>query len=112
MNPDVPISFETLSGTLRVRKGGEWFTLDFPAEPVTVTGPVPGLSEAPGTEPLFTGRNRLDIIAELPSAEYVCDFDTDISALVVLPAWDVIVTAVSDLPHMISSQGSSLRRWV
>jgi hypothetical protein len=53
VNPDLPISFETLSGTLTARKDGEWITLDFPAEPVTATGPVTGLSEALGTEPPF-----------------------------------------------------------
>ena len=99
VKPGSPISFVTLSGTLTARKDGEWITLDFPAEPVTVTGPVPGLSGALGAEPVFTGRNRFDILAELPSADDVCDLDPDIGALAALPARGIMVTAVSDLPQ-------------
>jgi predicted PhzF superfamily epimerase YddE/YHI9 len=98
-NPGSPISFETLSGTLTARKDGEWILLDFPAEPVMTAGPVPGLNGALGAEPLFTGRNRFDILAELPSADDVCDLDPDIAALAALPARGIIVTAVSDLPR-------------
>ena len=94
-----PISFDTLSGTLVARKDGEWITLDFPAEPVTTAGPVPGLAKALGVEPVFTGRNRFDILAELPSADDVCSLDPDMGVLAALPARGVIVTAVSDLPQ-------------
>jgi PhzF family phenazine biosynthesis protein len=94
-----PISFDTLSGTLVARKEGEWITLDFPAEPVTAAGPVPGLSKALGVEPVFTGRNRFDILAELPSADDVCSLDPDMGAIAALLTRGVIVTAVSDLPQ-------------
>jgi PhzF family phenazine biosynthesis protein len=93
------ISFETLSGTLTARKDGEWIALDFPAEPVTAAGPVPGLSKALGAEPLFTGRNRFDILAELPAADDVCDLDPMMDALAALPARGIIITAASDLPQ-------------
>jgi PhzF family phenazine biosynthesis protein len=95
----LPISFDTLSGTLVARKEGEWITLDFPAEPVTAAAPVPGLSKALGVEPVFAGRNRFDILAELPSADDVCSLDPDMSALAVLPTRGIIVTAGSDLPQ-------------
>jgi PhzF family phenazine biosynthesis protein len=94
-----PISFDTRSGTLVARKEGEWITLDFPAEPVTAAGPVPGLSKALGVEPVFTGRNRFDILAELPSADDVCSLDPDMGAIAALLTRGVIVTAVSDLPQ-------------
>ena len=97
--PGNAISFETLSGILTARRDGEWITLDFPAEPVTTPGPGPGLGAALGTEPLFTGRNRFDILAELPSADDVCSLEPDMGALAALPARGVIVTAVSDLPE-------------
>ena len=84
---------------MTARKEGEWITLDFPAEPVTAPGPVPGLNMALGVEPVFTGRNRFDILAELPSAEDVCNLDPDINALAALPARGIMVTAVSDLPQ-------------
>lgn len=92
-----PISFETLSGTLTARKDEEWIALDFPAEPVTSSTPVQGLGRVLGAEPVFTGRNRFDILAELPSADDVCNLDPDIRALATLPARGIIVTAVSDL---------------
>jgi PhzF family phenazine biosynthesis protein len=95
----LPISFDTLSGTLVARKEGEWIMLDFPAEPVTAAGPVPGLSKALGVEPVFTGRNRFDILAELPSADDVCSLDPDMGALAALLTRGIIVTAVSDLPQ-------------
>ena len=97
--PGSPISFETLSGTLTARKDGGWITLDFPAEPLTATGPVAGLTEALGTAPLVTGRNRFDILAELPTADDVCSLEPDMRALAALPARGIIVTAVSDLPE-------------
>jgi PhzF family phenazine biosynthesis protein len=99
VKPGLPISFETLSGMLTAQKDGEWITLDFPAEPMTVAGPVSGLKEALGIDPVFTGRNRFDILAELPSADDVCTLDPDISALAALPTRGVIVTSVSDLPQ-------------
>ena len=94
-----PISFDTLSGTLVARREGEWITLDFPAEPVTAAGPVQGLFKALGVEPVFTGRNRFDILAELPSADDVCSLDPDMGALAALLTRGIIVTAVSDLPQ-------------
>ncbi len=97
LEPGLPISFETLSGTLTARKDGEWITLDFPAEPVTAAVPVPGLTEALGVEPVFIGKNRFDILAELPSADDVCNLDPDLAALAAIPARGIIVTAVSDL---------------
>jgi PhzF family phenazine biosynthesis protein len=97
--PGSPISFDTLSGALMARKDGEWITLDFPSEPVTATGPVPGLTKALGVEPVFTGRNRFDILAELPSADDVCSLDPDMGAFAALPTRGIIVTAVSDLPQ-------------
>jgi PhzF family phenazine biosynthesis protein len=60
---------------------------------------VPGLSEALGAEPVFTGRNRFDILAELPSADDVCDLDPAMGALAALSVRGIIVTAVSDLPQ-------------
>jgi len=93
------IAFETLSGPLTARKDGDWITLDFPAEPVTGPSVVPGLDQALGLFPLFVGRNRFDILAELPSAADVCTLEPDMAALAALPARGIIITAASDLPH-------------
>jgi PhzF family phenazine biosynthesis protein len=97
--PGARISFESLSGTLTAEKDGGWINLDFPAEPVTAAVPVPGLDRALGVEPVFTGRNRFDILAELSSADEVCNLDPDISALAAIPARGIMVTAASDLPQ-------------
>jgi PhzF family phenazine biosynthesis protein len=94
-----PIAFETLSGTLTIRQDADWISMDFPSEPAAVSTPVPGLSEALGVEPLFTGRNRFDILVELPAADDVCSLEPDMNALTAIRARGIIVTAVSDLPH-------------
>ncbi|WP_292423149.1 PhzF family phenazine biosynthesis protein [Methanoregula sp.] len=96
--PGSPVSFETLSGTLTARRDGEWIYLDFPAEPAGETEPVPGLDRALGATPVFVGRNRFDLLVELPAAADVCDCEPDMAALAAVPARGIIVTAPSDLP--------------
>ena len=93
------ITFTTLSGPIRAWQDGDWFSLDFPAEPPATTMPIPGLARALGVEPLYTGRNRFDILVELPLADDVCNLEPDIPALTAIRARGIIVTAVSDLPH-------------
>lgn len=97
--PGSAIAFETRSGTLTARKEGDWITLDFPAEPVTSAASFPGLDRALGISPVFAGRNRFDILAELPSAADLCTLEPDMAALATIPTRGIIVTAVSDLPH-------------
>ena len=58
---DAGIVFETLSGKLTARMDGDWISMDFPAEPASDSMPVPGLAEALGAVPLYTGRSRFDI---------------------------------------------------
>ncbi len=98
--PENHITFETLSGTLVIRHDGEWISMDFPAEPSVPSPPISGLGQALGIEPLFTGRNRFDILVELPLADDVCDLEPDMNALAAIRARGVIVTAVSDLPDI------------
>jgi PhzF family phenazine biosynthesis protein len=98
-DPGSAIAFETLSGTLTARKDGDWITMDFPAEPVTSSAVVPGLDRALGASPVYVGRNRFDILAELPTAADVCTLEPDMAALAAIPTRGIIVTAVSDLPH-------------
>jgi len=93
------ISFTTLSGPLSAWQDGEWISMDFPAEPPATSMPVPGLGRALGVEPLYTGRNRFDILVELPLADDVCSLEPDMEALLAIRARGIIVTAVSDLPH-------------
>lgn len=97
--PGSAITFETASGQLIADRDGEWITLNFPSEPVTGPATVPGLAGALGTAPVFTGRNRFDVLAELPTAADVCDLEPDMAALAKIPARGIIITAASDLPH-------------
>jgi PhzF family phenazine biosynthesis protein len=97
--PESAIAFGTRSGTLTARKDGNWIKLDFPAEPVTSAASVPGLDQALGVSTVFVGRNRFDILAELPSASELCTLEPDMAALAAIPTRGIIITAVSDLPH-------------
>jgi PhzF family phenazine biosynthesis protein len=94
-----PITFTTLSGKLTARRNGDWIDMDFPAEPPATSMPIPGLGRALGVEPLYTGRNRFDILVELPLADDVCSLEPDMDALSAIRTRGIIVTAASDLPH-------------
>jgi PhzF family phenazine biosynthesis protein len=97
---DKAIVFATLSGNLTARKDGGWISMDFPAEPAATSMPVPGLGAALGVEPLYTGRNRFDILVELPLADDVCSLEPDMDALSPIHARGFIVTAASDIPEI------------
>jgi PhzF family phenazine biosynthesis protein len=92
------IVFETLSGNLTASREGDLISMDFPAEPPQTSMPIPGLGRALGIEPLYTGRNRFDILVELPLADDVCSLEPDMEALVPIRARGIIVTAASDIP--------------
>jgi PhzF family phenazine biosynthesis protein len=90
--------FATLSGTLTASWREGWIELDFPALPPQAADPVPGLAEALGVRPLWTGRSRFDALVELASAEEVRAASPDFAALARLPVRGVIVTAPADTP--------------
>jgi PhzF family phenazine biosynthesis protein len=95
---DKPVNFSTLSGRLSAWKDGDWISMDFPAEPPAASMPISGLGPALGIEPLYTGRNRFDILVELPLADDVCSLEPDMEALIPIRARGFIVTAASDIP--------------
>jgi PhzF family phenazine biosynthesis protein len=92
-----PVMFETLSGKLSARQEEGWINLDFPATPAHAVPPITDLDKALGSTPLFVGRNRFDVLVELPTASDVCDCEPDMVALAAIPARGIIVTAASDL---------------
>ncbi|NLD57725.1 MAG: PhzF family phenazine biosynthesis protein [Methanomicrobiales archaeon] len=94
-----PVVFDTASGKLTARKDGEWISMDFPSEPPSESVPIPGLGEALGVMPLYTGRNRFDILVELPLADDVCSLEPDMDALAPIRTRGIIVTAASDIPN-------------
>src|SRR5690606_4531763 len=78
---DAPaLTFDTRSGVLIVRRAGEGYEMDFPAAPPRQTGPVEGLAEALGVEPVEVWASRY-LVAVLADAETVRGLKPDIAAL-------------------------------
>ena len=75
-----PLTFDTRSGALIVRRAGEGYEMDFPAAPPRRTGPVEGLAEALGVEPVEVWASRY-LVAVLEDAATVRGLSPDIAAL-------------------------------
>lgn len=93
-----PIRFHTQSGVLTCAKRGDRIEMDFPAEPAEpVTAPAEE-AFALGATPTFVGRNRMDMLVVLGSADEVRRLDPDLGQVEKIKARGVIVTARSDEP--------------
>ena len=98
--PAATLTFDTRSGPLIVRRAGDGYEMDFPADPPRRTGPVAGLAEALGAEPVEVWAGRY-LVAILADAETVRSLAPDIRALAALQgdageAGEVIVCADAD----------------
>ncbi len=93
---DQSITFQTRSGALTARRAGGRIWLDFPSEPARRRSMPVGLGTFLGTEPIWVGQNRMDLLVEVPSAALVRQLQPDLAALAELPVRGVIVTAVGD----------------
>jgi PhzF family phenazine biosynthesis protein len=64
--PAPAITFDTRSGPLMVRRAGEGYEMDFPADPPTRIATPAGLAEALGAEPVevFAGQYLLAVMAD------------------------------------------------
>lgn len=81
-----PFVFETRSGTLGVAREGEFFVLDFPADPPTpVTHPPEGLAAALGATPRAVWKAR----------DWICLFD-DAGAVEALRPDHALIAALPD----------------
>ena len=94
------LTFDTRSGPLTVRRAGEGYEMDFPANMPRRTGPVAGLAEALGAEPVEVWAGRY-LVAVLADAATVRALRPDIAALASLQgeageAGEVIVCADAD----------------
>lgn len=87
------IKFYTQSGLLTARRDGGWIELDFPAEPAWGEDIPPGIIEALGAKPLFTGRNRIDYLVEVATEGEILDMRPDMASLATLTERGVMVTA-------------------
>lgn len=85
--------FETASGRLSARKDGERIVMDFPAEKAEKVDDKMGLAHALGVAPIFTAKNRLDILVELEDEAAVRSLEPDMQALERMGFRGFIVTA-------------------
>lgn len=98
---DVPaVTFDTRSGPLIVRAMQGGYEMDFPSDPPRRTGPVAGLAEALGVEPLEVWAGRY-LVAVLADAAAVHAVTPDIRALAAIQGeageiGQVIVCAPAD----------------
>ncbi len=96
VDADRGMTFHTRSGALGARRGSGMVWLDFPAEAVRQCPIPPGLGSWLGAEPIWVGKNRMDLLVEVPSSALVRSLQPDMSALAALPVRGVIVTAKGD----------------
>lgn len=74
------LTFDTLSGALTVRRRGEGYEMDFPADPVTRVPTPPGLAQALGAEPVEVWASRY-LMAVMADADTVRGLNPDIPAV-------------------------------
>lgn len=96
--PGETIIFHTLSGILTARQSGSLLELDFPAEPAWKEEINPGIVEALGAAPLFSGRNRIDFLIEVASEQELLELAPDMGRLAALTERGVMVTAKAARP--------------
>lgn len=96
---DETISFHTRSGVLICSRSGERIEMDFPAEPATSSDDL--VLEALGLQrqPVFVGRNRMDVLVVLETPDEVRAIVPDASRISTIDARGVIVTSKSDRPE-------------
>jgi PhzF family phenazine biosynthesis protein len=90
-----PIRFETRSGELTAWAVGEDISLDFPTDPPRPAEIPPGLGSALGAEPVWFGRGRDYLVAELATEEAVVGLRPDSRRLREIVPVGVCVTARS-----------------
>jgi PhzF family phenazine biosynthesis protein len=86
------IAFHTRSGILGASLRGEMIELDFPSEPATEAPAPAGLQEALGVPLLWTGRNRMDYIVEIPGERELRGIVPNLGEIAKLDARGLIVT--------------------
>lgn len=93
--PDETVRFHTRSGILSAMRKGDWIEMDFPAEPEEPAVAPRELVEALGVEPLYTGRNRFDVLVEVNDERIVRGLVPDMTRLKNVDMRGVIVTSRS-----------------
>jgi len=96
------IVFDSRSGELRVRRDGDFLTLNFPADPLRPVPEPPGLSEALGAKPKEVLLGKTDVLAVFPVQADVEAMKPDFRKLAGIEARGVIVTAPGDEVDFVS----------
>jgi len=96
------VSFETLSGTLTVRRDDDWLSMDFPARPPTLVPAIKALSDALGKAPSEVHMSR-DVLALYEDEASVRALSPDFAKLAALEeGLGIIVTAKGDDVDFVS----------
>jgi PhzF family phenazine biosynthesis protein len=98
LSADTGARFHTRSGLLTARRSAGAIELDFPAEPAAACEPPAGLRDALGAVPHFTGRNRMDVLVEVESADILRRLRPDFRRLAEIEARGIIATCRSVEP--------------
>ena len=93
---DTPARFHTASGVLTVRQDNGALHMDFPATPPEATDPPDAFGDVFGFMPVWTGRSRFDLFAEVDGEAAVRSLDPDPRAVAALGARGLIITARAD----------------
>jgi predicted PhzF superfamily epimerase YddE/YHI9 len=91
--------YRTLSGMLGAIWREGWIELDFPSLPAHAAAAPPGLTEALGVKPTWTGRSRFDALVEVATEAELRAAAPDFRALGGVAVRGTIVTARSDHPR-------------
>jgi predicted PhzF superfamily epimerase YddE/YHI9 len=91
--PGEAVAFWTRSGVLKAARRGEEIELDFPLAPEQEWPAPAGLAEALGAAPVYVGKNRFDVLAEVESEAVLRGLAPDFVKLARLPVRGVIVTS-------------------
>ena len=89
--------FHTKSGLLTADQDNDWIELNFPAQPEQPTN-IPGLAEALGVTPLYTGKSQFDVLVEVESEAVVRDLRPDLTRLLDIPVRGIAVTSRASTP--------------
>jgi PhzF family phenazine biosynthesis protein len=95
---DRPVRFQTRSGPLTCTLNHGRIEMDFPAEPAAPVSDPMEEAFALGAAPVFVGRNRMDMLVVLATADEVRRLAPDLGEVAKIKARGVIVTARSDRP--------------
>jgi PhzF family phenazine biosynthesis protein len=98
VDPALPISFQTQSGTLTATRSDGRIELDFPLLRPEWTGVPNAVVTALGVTPTYAGKSRLDYLIVVESESIVREMEPDFAALAIHAPRGVIVTSRSASP--------------